>query len=106
MLYVTKGMFVQTSSQIPLWAVSNVSMRQDMFTQVASNLVRWAIKQESEAVGDVTVELKHPDYTGDATVILQNIAEPDEVRRLINEYSHKERLTHERRKKTNYYGQA
>ncbi|MBA3610903.1 MAG: zinc-ribbon domain-containing protein [Rubrobacter sp.] len=106
MLYVNEGTFIVTSHQIPLWAVTNVSLRRDIMTQLGASLMSWASKEEHEDMGDVTVEVKHPDYTGEDTVVLQNIAELDEVRRLINEYSHKERLMHERRNKAHYYGQA
>lgn len=105
-LYVTKGIFISTSTQTPLWAVTNVSLRREMMIQLAVTMMNWRSEEKQEELGDVTIESKHPDYTGGDAVVLKNIADPEEVRRLINEHSHRERLIHERRKKTNYYGQS
>ncbi len=57
-------------------------------------------------VGDIIVRLEHPDYTGDDSITLQFIERHTEVRQLINEHSHTERLSYDRRQRTHYYGQG
>ncbi len=104
MLYVEEGVFTTTTHQVPLWAVSNVTVRQE-FEQKLSSILRQWMKEEPEDVGDVTVHLEHPDYNGQSTVTLLNVAEPAEVRRIINEALRIERLAYERRRRTHYYGQ-
>ena len=104
MLYLEEGIFTTTFRQVPLWAVSNVTVRQE-FEQKLSNVLRRWMKEEPEDVGDVTLQLEHSDYSGESTITLLNVAEPAEIRRIINEASRIERLAYERRRKTHYYGQ-
>jgi len=103
MLYVTEGIFNTTSIQIPLWAVSDVSVVQG-FEQKMSTFMRRLAQQQDENVGNVAVTINHTDYSGRDSITLHNIADPDEVRRLLNEHVGIERLAHNRRRQTHYYG--
>jgi hypothetical protein len=104
MLYITEGVFNTKSRQIPLWAISDVSVLQS-FDQKMSGFMRRLAKDEAEDVGSITIVLEHPDYTGDSSVTLHNVAEPNEIRRLIVDQARTERLAHDRRQRTYYYGQ-
>jgi len=90
-LYFEEGMLSTTSQQVPLWAVRDIDMKQSM-------------TQKMRGVGTVIVHVQHSDYTGRDNVTLQDIEQPGTVRDLLNQYSSTERLDHERRQQTRYFG--
>lgn len=93
MLYVEDGTFTTDSTQVPLWAVHDVDMRQSMI-------------QKSQGTGDVIVHVEHPDYNGEPYVKLKSVEQPSEIQREINHHRRTERIEHDKRQKTHYYGQG
>ncbi len=91
-LYFEEGMLSTTSQQVPLWAIRDIDMKQSM-------------TQKMRGVGTIVVHVQHSDYTGRDNVALQDIEGPGKVRDLLNQHAQTERLAHERRQQTHYYGQ-
>ncbi len=70
-LYFDAGLISSKGEQIPTWSIRDVDMKQ-------------SIKQKALRVGNVVVHCQHDDYTGRAEVVLEGIADPRDVRDLIN----------------------
>lgn len=90
-LYFEEGMLSTSSQQLPLWAVRDVDLKQSML-------------QKLRGVGTLTVHVEHSDYTGLSNVVLRDIQEPRQVRDLLNQHCHRERLEYDRRQQTRYFG--
>lgn len=104
-LYLEEGLFTTTSQRIPLWAVRDANVRQDVQQKMHNVFSWWKEQEESEDVGDIIVHVEHPDYSGEPTVTLRNLGQYTEVAHMINEASRTERLAYERRQRTHYFGQ-
>ncbi|HVM09876.1 MAG TPA: PH domain-containing protein [Acidimicrobiales bacterium] len=70
-VYVDSGVLGTTSEQVPLWAVNDVDVRQNMM-------------QSGKNIGDVVLHLDQATYSGLAELVLDNIEDPYGVRDLVN----------------------
>jgi membrane protein YdbS with pleckstrin-like domain len=92
-IYFREGVVTTNTQQVPLWAVRDVDVKEGML-------------QRSRGVGTVTVLVEHSDYTGRNRVVMADIEQPGQVAQLINEHAHRERIRHQQRQQTRYYGQG
>jgi uncharacterized Zn finger protein (UPF0148 family) len=91
-LYFSKGVLTTNSEQVPLWAVRDIDVKQNLL-------------QKRRGVGDVNVPVQHSDYTGRAFVSLESIEDPAMIRDLLNTHSQRERLWYDERSRTRVYTQ-
>jgi len=89
-LYWSRGVLTTNSEQIPLWAVRDIDVKQNLL-------------QKRRGVGDVRVWCQHDDYTGRAWVRLESVEAPHEVRDLLNQQSQQQRLWYDERARTKLY---
>jgi len=89
-LYWSRGVLTTNSEQIPLWAVRDIDVKQNLL-------------QKRRGVGDVRVWCQHDDYTGRAWVRLESVEKPHEVRDLLNQHSQQQRLWYDERARTKLY---
>lgn len=82
-LYWTAGRLGTKTQSVPIWAVRDAVVQQ-------------TIQQRARRVGDVTVSLQHPDYSGMPTfVVLEDIEHPRDVARRITDTSKRARSAHD-----------
>jgi hypothetical protein len=74
-IYVESGLMSSVSEQVPLWAVLDVDVRQNVL-------------QRSKNIGDVAVMIDHAQYPGHSgsELLLDNIEDPFSVRDLLNQH--------------------
>lgn len=70
-VFVEAGLMSSMSEQVPLWAVRDIDVRQN-------------VMQRGKDIGDVLVHLEHPEFHGKAELLLDNIEDPYGVRDLLN----------------------
>ncbi|MBW3555422.1 MAG: PH domain-containing protein [Actinobacteria bacterium] len=70
-IFVDAGLMSSISEQVPLWAVRDIDVRQNLM-------------QRGKDIGDVVVHLEHPEFHGKSELLLDNIEDPDGVRDLLN----------------------
>lgn len=70
-IFVEAGLMSSLSEQVPLWAVRDIDVRQNLM-------------QRGKDIGDVVVHLEHPEFHGKAELLLDNIEDPNGVRDLLN----------------------
>ena len=70
-VYVDSGLLGSTSEQVPLWAVIDIDVRQN-------------VMQRGKNEGDVVLHLDQMTYAGAAELVLDNISDPFGVRDLLN----------------------
>ena len=74
-IYVESGLMNSVSEQVPLWAVLDVDVRQNML-------------QQGKNIGDVAVMIdtaQYPGHTG-SELLLDNVEDPHHVRDLLNQH--------------------
>ncbi len=93
-IYIDSGVMKTTSEQIPLWSVRDVDFKQSMM-------------QKARGVGSITIRCQHDDFTGKASVVLEDVDGGRDLRDLINEHAQNARLEYQKRAQTqhvNYQG--
>ena len=75
-IYVESGLMSSVSEQVPLWAVLDVDVRQNLM-------------QRPKNIGDVAVMIdvaQYPGHSGSSELLLDNIEDPFTVRDLLNQH--------------------
>ena len=87
-LYWTTGRLGTKTHSVPMWAVRDAVVQQ-------------TITQRARRVGDVTVSLQHPNYSGLPTfVVLEDIEAPRDVARELGNAARRSRALHDEGHKT------
>jgi hypothetical protein len=90
-IYVAHGRIGSKESSIPLWAIGSVTLEQDLMDKMRN-------------VGNLFLEIEHPDWTDDVRQLkLELIEDPTGVRDLILKQIREEQYNYERRKQTMFY---
>lgn len=90
-IYVAHGRIGSKESSIPLWAVGSVTLEQDLVDKMRN-------------VGNLFLEIEHPDWTDDVRQLkLELIEDPASVRDLLLKQIREEQYNYERRKQTMFY---
>ncbi len=90
-IYVESGLMSSVSEQVPLWAVLDVDVRQN-------------VMQRPKNIGDVAVMIdttQYPGHTG-TELLLDNIEDPFTVRDLLNQHVGEARMKRQMQTQTQY----